>query len=85
MIRIELSGEDFRLLVVAETHPAVAAVPLLPHAAAVIELDFHLDRENEVALAVNQNGVPIKSLPFFPFGGFFSYQSTRSERMLSTS
>src|SRR3989338_2392675 len=53
VVGIDLRRDHPGLLLIAEARPAVAAVPALADGFAVVELDFHLDGEDEIPFAVH--------------------------------
>ena len=63
MVRIDLRRLDACGLVVHESHPSFAAVPLLAHFFSIGKLDLNRHWKNEIAFARNDNLVAIKIRP----------------------
>ncbi len=81
MVGVDLGGLDFGVAVVDEGGPAVDAVPVLAEAGAVGEDDLDGDGEDEVAFAVEVDGVTPEDL--FGSLGWGSHHWTGSELTLS--
>src|SRR3989338_6975622 len=71
VVGIDLRRDHPGLLLIAEAHPAVAAVPVLAHGLAVVELDLHLDGEDEISFAVHDHEGAEEGFAFFLFRRVF--------------